>query len=201
MPFTASSELCEKSGVTLAIHAIPRGETLVATLTYLLAQLTPLRVKMKRLYLDRGFYSVPVIRWLKALDLPFVMPGVIRGKKGGTQALCKGRKSDLTHYTLNSTVRHMARWIARWQWSVATAKGLKGNTGCNTCSSSSIALMWRCTNFLNIIATALALKPATDSKTSAAFARVLKTLSNVGGPVGTGNRVWINDGSGNFIGV
>ena len=31
--------------VTLAIHAIPRGETLVASITYLLARLTPLRVK------------------------------------------------------------------------------------------------------------------------------------------------------------
>ncbi|MEM9155438.1 MAG: hypothetical protein AAGB13_10410 [Cyanobacteria bacterium P01_F01_bin.33] len=48
--------------VTLAIHAIPRGETLVASITYLLARLTPLRVKVKRLYLDRGFYCVPVIR-------------------------------------------------------------------------------------------------------------------------------------------
>ena len=88
--------------VSLAIHAIPRGETLVATITYLLAQLTPLRVKVKRLYLDRGFYSVPVIRWLKALKLPCIMPGVIRGKHGGTRALCKGRKSYLTHYTLHS---------------------------------------------------------------------------------------------------
>ena len=88
--------------VTLAIHAIPRGETLVATLTYLLARLTPLRVKLKRLYLDRGFYNVPVIRWLKALELPFIMPGVIRGKQGGTRALCQGRKSYLTQYTLNS---------------------------------------------------------------------------------------------------
>ncbi|MEO1133852.1 MAG: transposase, partial [Cyanobacteria bacterium J06639_1] len=80
----------------------PRGETLVASITYLLARLSPLRVKLKRLYLDRGFYCIPVIRWLKALNLPFVMPGVIRGKHGGTRALCQGRKSYLTEYTLNS---------------------------------------------------------------------------------------------------
>lgn len=88
--------------VTLAIHAIPRGETLVATLTYLLARLTPVRVKVECLYLDRGFYSVPVIRWLQALRLPFIMPAIIRGTHGGTRALCQGRCSYQTPYTLRS---------------------------------------------------------------------------------------------------
>jgi hypothetical protein len=88
--------------VTLAIHAIPRGETLVATLTYLLARLTPIRVKVERLYLDRGFYSVPVIRWLQALRIPFIMPAIMRGKRAGTRALCQGRCSYQTLYTLKS---------------------------------------------------------------------------------------------------
>ena len=88
--------------VTLAIHAIPRTETMVATITYLLAHLTPWHIKIKRLYLDRGFYSVPVIRWLKALCIPFIMPAIIRGKKGGTRALCTGRKSRRIPYTMNS---------------------------------------------------------------------------------------------------
>lgn len=89
--------------VTLALHAIPRGETLVATLTILLARLNSLQVKIKRLYLDRGFYSVPVIRWLQALRIPFLMPAVIRGKRGGTRALCQGRQSYRTLYTLKSS--------------------------------------------------------------------------------------------------
>ena len=88
--------------VTLALHAIVRGETMVAIITYLLAQLTAIQVKIERLYLDRGFYSVPVIRWLQALNIPFLMPAIIRGKTGGTRALCKGRKSYRTHYTLKS---------------------------------------------------------------------------------------------------
>lgn len=88
--------------VTLGIHAVPTDETLVATVTYLLAMLTPLKVRVKRLYLDRGFYCVPMIRWLKALDIPFLMPGVIRGKTGGTRALLKGRKSYATTYTIQS---------------------------------------------------------------------------------------------------
>lgn len=94
--------ICRNKRVTLGIHAVPCNETLVATITYLLAMLHPLRVRVKRLYLDRGFYSVPVIRWLKALNLPFIMPAVIRGKTGGTRALLRGRKSYATPYTLNS---------------------------------------------------------------------------------------------------
>lgn len=88
--------------VTLALHAIPRGETMVATLTILLARLSALRVRIKRLYLDRGFYSVPVIRWLQALRIPFLMPAIIRGKRGGTRALCHGRHSYRCPYTLKS---------------------------------------------------------------------------------------------------
>lgn len=90
--------------VTLALHAVPRHETLVATLTYLLAQVTALQVRVKQLYLDRGFYSVPVIRWLQALDIPFLMPAIVRGKQGGTRQLLKGRSSYVTEYTLTSSL-------------------------------------------------------------------------------------------------
>jgi Transposase DDE domain len=88
--------------VTLAIHAIPVEETMVATITHLLATIAQAKVRIKRLFLDRGFYSVPVIRWLKGLNIPFLMPAVIRGKQGGTRALCQGRASYRTTYTLNS---------------------------------------------------------------------------------------------------
>lgn len=94
--------ICRNKRVTLGIHAVHRQETLVATLTYLLAILHPLKVRVKRLYLDRGFYSVPVIRWLKALNLAFLMPAVIRGKTGGTRQLLVGRTSYATRYTLTS---------------------------------------------------------------------------------------------------
>ena len=39
---------------------------------------------------------------LQALNLPFIMPAVIRGKKAGTRALLKGRKSYATDYSLKS---------------------------------------------------------------------------------------------------
>jgi putative transposase len=75
----------------------------VATVTILVARLTTLRVKIKRLYLDRGFYSVPVISWLQALRIPFLMPAIICGKSGGTRALYQGRQSYQTQYTLKSS--------------------------------------------------------------------------------------------------
>lgn len=94
--------ICRHKRVTLAVHAIHRLETLVATVTDLLVKLNPLRLRIKCLYLDRGFYSVPVIRWLKALKIPFIMPAIIRGKQGGTRSLLKGRKSYATTYTIKS---------------------------------------------------------------------------------------------------
>lgn len=88
--------------VTLAIHPVRQDETLVAIITRLLARLTPLKVKCQCLDLDRGFYCVPVIRWLKALNIPFIMPAVIRGKQGGTRQFCRGRTSYFAPYTLHS---------------------------------------------------------------------------------------------------
>lgn len=90
--------------VTLALHAVPRHETLVASITYLLAAVSKLQIGIARLLLDRGFFSVPVIRWLKALNIPFLMPAVIRGKQSGTRQLLQGRRSYATCYTLKSTL-------------------------------------------------------------------------------------------------
>jgi len=88
--------------VTLAIHPVRNDETLVSTITHLLSQSTPLKVKVQTLFLDRGFYCVPVIRWLKALNLPFIMPAVVRGKQGGTRQFCCGRTSYWTPYRIES---------------------------------------------------------------------------------------------------
>jgi putative transposase len=119
--------ICRNKRVTLALHAVPCDETLVATITDLLAILHPLRVRVKRLYLDRGFYSVPVIRWLKALNIPFLLPAVIRGKQGGTRALLKGRKSYATHYTITSP--HYGSVACQMRVVCSYLKGFKGQHG------------------------------------------------------------------------
>jgi putative transposase len=55
--------------VTLAIKAVQQQNTLVAIITYLLAIIEPLNLKIERLYLDREFFCVPVIRWLQAMEV------------------------------------------------------------------------------------------------------------------------------------
>lgn len=88
--------------VTLALHAVRREETLVCVITRLLDQMAPLHISIKRLYLDRGFYCVPVIRWLQACDIPFEMPVIVRGKQGGTRALVQQKRTYKTPYTMHS---------------------------------------------------------------------------------------------------
>lgn len=86
--------------VTLAVRGIRRLDTSVAIITYLLAELKSLKINVKKLYLDRGFFNTPVIRWLQALDIPLMMPAIKTGKSGGIKQFLKGKKSYKTTYTI-----------------------------------------------------------------------------------------------------
>ena len=113
--------------VTIALHAVRRDETMVCIITHLLDQIAKLNLIIKRLYLDRGFFSVPVIRWLKACNIPFVMPVIIRGKKGGTRALLFPKKSYKTDYTMQSTTYGCVTFKV---WVIGTYfKGKQGKHG------------------------------------------------------------------------
>jgi len=89
--------------VTLAVRGVRSFDTSVAIITYLLASLDALHIKVKKLYLDRGFFSVPVIRWLQALDIPLLMPAIKTGKKAGIKQFLTGRKSYRTTYTMTKS--------------------------------------------------------------------------------------------------
>jgi len=113
--------------VTLAIKAVRRKDTLVAIITYLLALISPLQLQIKRLYLDRGFFCVPIIRWLQALNILFVMPVIVRGKQGGTRQLLHGRHSYQTTYTMASDKYESVTFDV---WIVCTyKKGKRGKHG------------------------------------------------------------------------
>lgn len=86
--------------VTLAVRGVRRLDTSVAIITYLLSELESLKINVKKLYLDRGFFNTPVIRWLQALDISFLRPAIKTGKKGGIKQLLKGKKSYKTTYTI-----------------------------------------------------------------------------------------------------
>lgn len=51
------------------------------------------------LYLDKGFASTKIIGFLKERKQPTIIACPIRGKDGGTRALCQGNKSYRTEYT------------------------------------------------------------------------------------------------------
>ncbi len=73
--------------LTIAFLGVKKSYTSVAIITYLFDKIQSFYLKIKTLYLDRGFYSSAVIRWLMALDIPFIMPAIKNGKTGGINQL------------------------------------------------------------------------------------------------------------------
>ena len=65
---------------TLALTWVRRHETTVVVLMRLLARIREIERKIRCVLLDRAFYNVPVIQWLQAEELPFLMPVVFRGR-------------------------------------------------------------------------------------------------------------------------
>jgi hypothetical protein len=88
--------------VTLAIRFVRPEDESVGILSDLLKCLKDLQYKVKTLFLDRGFDGVRVMRFLTKTRLRAVIACTIRGKTGGTRALCVGRGSYTTRYTFAS---------------------------------------------------------------------------------------------------
>lgn len=89
--------------VTLAIKFVTPDDDTVGLLSNLLERLKGLKYRVKTLYLDRGFDGVAVMRFVTLhTRLRAVIACTIRGKMGGTRALCRGRGSYRTRYTFNS---------------------------------------------------------------------------------------------------
>lgn len=89
---------------TLAITLMRRSDKAQDVLDRLLRQGKALGLRLKRLYLDRGFDNNGIVTYLKPQPFPTIIPLVIRGKQGGSRALLRGRKSYQTTYTRQSTI-------------------------------------------------------------------------------------------------
>jgi Transposase DDE domain len=94
---------------TLALTYVRQGEALEQIIQRLLRQVTSVGVRVRYLLLDRGFWSVNVIRYLQAARRPFLMPVPCRGRKadhprgpGGTRVFHLRRKSGWDRYTLTN---------------------------------------------------------------------------------------------------
>jgi putative transposase len=101
---------------TVALTAVARGEPLKEVLRCLLKQARSVGVTPRLLLLDRGFYSVDVIRYLRAARRPFLMPAVIRGRKaddprgpGGTRVFAVMKRSGWFKYTVTGGTERTAR--------------------------------------------------------------------------------------------
>lgn len=72
---------------TLALSWVRRHETTVRVLERLLQQIEQNGVKIRRILLDRAFFNVPVVAFLQARGLPFLMPVMFRGASPRNVAL------------------------------------------------------------------------------------------------------------------
>jgi hypothetical protein len=87
--------------ITLALTFVRRHDTMPDILRRLFKRLNGLQLNVKKLYLDKGFYSIAVIRLSKARGQPFIIPAITR-RKGGVSKLFIGRASYSTSYTMRN---------------------------------------------------------------------------------------------------
>lgn len=88
--------------LTLAVHYVLPAEKTLDVLKILLERLKTLGFQAKVLYLDKGFAASPIVDYLLASHQPAILANPIRGKTGGTRALCRGRASYATSFTFTS---------------------------------------------------------------------------------------------------
>jgi hypothetical protein len=81
------------------------GETMDVVLARLLKRARELGVRFRRLYCDKGFCSVAVLRLLRQRWVPYLIPIPARSGAGGIKSLCYGRCSYSTRYTFERGTR------------------------------------------------------------------------------------------------
>jgi Transposase DDE domain len=88
--------------VTVAFRFVRPEDDMVRVLDHLLQRIARLGLRLKRLFLDKGFAGTPVLVYLSARRQPAIIACPIRGKQGGTRALCHGQSSYRMRYTFNA---------------------------------------------------------------------------------------------------
>jgi putative transposase len=105
--------------LTLAVVFVKPSMDKVTVLKRLLHAVQAAGVSIKCLYADKAFCSIPVLRYLSYRAVPTIIAMPIRGKQAGTRALCQGRTSYRTSYTLqsaeNGSLRVPVAVVRTWQ--------------------------------------------------------------------------------------
>ncbi len=121
---------------TLALQYVRAGEKNQEVIKRLLRRCAQLGVQPELLLLDRGFFSVGVIRYLKAAHYPFLMPVIARGKKAdqpggpsGTRAYQYWNKGGFDEYVLKESGKKAKKARVKVAVYVRYRKGRRGLTG------------------------------------------------------------------------
>jgi hypothetical protein len=92
---------------TVALTGVKKGESLKDVVQRLLQQAARVGIRPRLLLLDRGFYSVAVVRYLQAARVPFLMPVVCHGRPtkhrdgpSGSYVFRTWKKGGWSSYTL-----------------------------------------------------------------------------------------------------
>ena len=88
--------------MTLALRFVLPEQEVVSLLDDLLKSLKKQGFQIACLFLDKGFASIAVMDYLTRRAQSALIACPIRGKTGGTRALCQGHKSYRTMHTFVS---------------------------------------------------------------------------------------------------
>jgi putative transposase len=114
----------DKRRYTLAVRFVRLGETMDQVVRWLLDRVKRLKIRVRRVYLDAGFASIPVLRTLKRRRLAYLLPLPVRGRSGGVRTLFTRAKSYWGYYTLHS--QDHGAWTVK---TVVVQRYLKGRYG------------------------------------------------------------------------
>ncbi|MCL6547076.1 MAG: transposase [Bryobacteraceae bacterium] len=100
---------------TVALTAVQKSEKMEVVVQRLLGLARKVGIRPRLLLLDRGFYSVGVIRYLQAARVPFLMPAIGRGRRPspdrpatGIRAFQQWKKGGWGTHTLRDAKRRRA---------------------------------------------------------------------------------------------
>lgn len=89
----------DRKRYVVALCVVRPGDTMIQIVRTLLDRVQRLNIRVRRVYLDKEFYSVAVLKTLDRRKLPYILPLPMRG---GLRQLCQGRRSQCLTYTIHS---------------------------------------------------------------------------------------------------
>ncbi len=108
--------------VTLVVTYVLPEDSNLSVVQRLLQRMQQLGFRPSVLYADKEFCEGPIIAFLRQVRIPAVIACPIRGKTGGTRALCRGRKSYCTTYTFTDGMTARLAIVATLKSDKATGK-------------------------------------------------------------------------------